>query len=165
MNVGDWVLIVLGTAMIAPGWPNTMLYAAEFDGGELTGSGKPETPCARMHVASRSTCAFCSADASGGLVAPGGSSERQARCAALKAGAPGLNPAPVGNENPPPTGSGKFGTPCARMQLANLTAMAKSRALVADLLDEDEPPHAATIAAQPNTTKNNLTAPFLRGAR
>jgi hypothetical protein len=49
LNVGDCGLIVLGIAMTAPRRPNTKLEPAGLEGSELTGSGKPVTPCARMH--------------------------------------------------------------------------------------------------------------------
>ena len=50
---------------------------------------------------------------------------------------------------PPPLGSGKLGTPCERMQLANASALDEvPDAFVA--LDLCEEPHAASTSVQPS---------------
>ena len=54
---------------------------------------------------------------------------------------------------PPEPGSGKFGTPCARIQSANL--IPADTLLALDELPED--PHAASATAQPNAASARVT--------
>ena len=51
LTFGACGLSVSGITINAPGRPNTSAMPAKFAGGELIGSGKSETPCARMHAA------------------------------------------------------------------------------------------------------------------
>jgi hypothetical protein len=110
-----------------------------------------------MHRANWSIADFRAADSGGGWP-PLGSSDRQLCIADLNAGALTLTPFTVIDE-PEPTraddwisipplpllpGSGKLGTPCARMHFAKATILSVFAALVD--ASEDEP-HAASPAA------------------
>jgi hypothetical protein len=57
---------------------------------------------------------------------------------------------PTGGVAPFDVGSGKFGTPCERMQVANLSPAVAP--LEAALFGLAEDPHAATNMAQPTAT-------------
>jgi len=85
-------------------------------GGELVGSEKLGTPWARMHFASESNWSLRLCEAPGEPV--GGCANRpHARSAALNAGESVLML--LGITSPPVArGSGKVGTPCARMHCA-----------------------------------------------
>src|SRR5258707_7821011 len=107
-----------------------------------------------MHWANLRIAAFRLADSAGG-VPPPGSFERQVRIADWNAGAFTLTPLTVRFCGVPARawitippllllpGSGKFGTPWARMHLANTTGWPS---LAAPLFDDDAP-HAASIRA------------------
>jgi hypothetical protein len=146
-NTGDAVLIVRGTARKTPPRPIAMLFAPGSAGGDSVGSGKPETPCARMHSEMASICCFACAER--GPRAPGpppGSSLAHCDWAALNAGENGLMPELELIWIPPPArGSGKFGTPCERMQLANASPEPPAEAAAFDLLDD---PQAAIARTQ-----------------
>lgn len=121
------------------------------------GSGKFVSPCSRMHRENWSIAAFRAADRGGGCP-PFGSCERQLLIADWNAGPLTLTPLTLSEGPEParceawiwipplplPAGSGKLGTPCDRMQFANLTIRSGLAALVAGSWDE---PHAASPAA------------------
>ena len=122
-----------------------------------------------MHSEILSVASFACAD--GGPLGgpPPGSRWVHFACAAWKAGEAGLIPEPCAMRiPPPPLGSGKFGTPFARMHSANL------RNPLLSLLDEpglDEPetfeslavpPQAAIATTQPRAANPVLTS-RLRG--
>jgi hypothetical protein len=138
---------VRGTARKTPPRPIAMLSAAGLAGGDSVGSGKPETPCARMHSEMASICCFACAE--GGPCAPGPPPGRSlAHCdwAALNAGENGLMPELELIWIPPPAlGSGKFGTPCERMQLANASPEPPAEAAGFDLFND---PQAAIARTQ-----------------
>ena len=140
------MLIVRGTARKTPPRPIAMLSAAGLAGGESVGSGKPETPCARMHSEMASIC--CLACSEGGPCAPGpppGSSLAHCDWAALNAGENGLMPELELMWIPPPElGSGKFGTPCERMQLANASPEPPASDAGFGLLDDPQAAMART---------------------
>jgi hypothetical protein len=119
-KTGVVVLIVRGTARKTPPRPIAMLKEAGLVGGVSVGSGKPETPCARMHSDMASISRFACAE--GGPCLPGpppGISFAHRDWADWNAGDCGLIPEPLWIWiPPPPLGSGKFGTPWERMQLA-----------------------------------------------
>ncbi len=114
--------IVLGNRRIAPSKSLISLMPAGWDGTVVLGSGNWGTPCWRMHCAILTSFAIVCAE--GCVVEPGTGrpppmSFWHFSCAALNAGDEGLIPA---RENSPPRpgfGSGKLGTPLARMHLAN----------------------------------------------
>ena len=108
------------------------------------GSGMPGTPCVRMHLANLSAARnWLSVDRTPPL-APG-ASRAHARLADLNAGVPVSATTLV--EPPPPFGSGKLGTPCARMQSANSTAGEEVPEPVVPL-GPCEDPQAASATAQ-----------------
>jgi len=148
LNTGELTLIVFGTARKTPGRPIAKLYLLMSAGGEAVGSGKPETPWARMHCAMVSHSARCCAAAPPfGGAAASGSSFAQSERAALNDGEAGLIPEPIGIWMPPPLeGSGKFGTPWLRMQSAKAipeTGVEPLRFLL------PEAPHEVTTSPQP----------------
>jgi hypothetical protein len=134
--------------MNAPGPPKAMPKPEFGDGGVLVGSGKVANPCWRMHRASLTSSSLClSEDAA--LGPPPGSSFWHAFCAAWNAGEKGLMPEPwLIWILPFALGSGKFGTPCARMQFANLIPAAWLLELGA-LLELCEAPHAVSATTEP----------------
>ena len=144
---GDWTSIVFGIASTTPPRSSIALYPFGFEGGVSVGSGKPVTPWRRMHSEILSVASFTCAD--GGPLGgpPPGSRWVHFACAAWKAGEAGLIPeARPMRMPPPPLGSGKFGTPFARMHSANLTNPLLS------LLDEpglDEPETFESLAGSP----------------
>src|SRR5262245_31253933 len=95
---------------------------------EKSGSGKSCTPCLRMHAANARACLFAAADWAGLGCPPFGSSLLQVCCAAPNV----RDLADDGSMliSPWPFGSGKFGTPCLRMQAENLRASAAVPALI-----------------------------------
>jgi signal transduction histidine kinase len=112
-------------------------------GGEVVGSAKLGTPCERMQRASASSWSFPLSDdpdwPSGGCA-----SFAQACWAALSAGDCGLMS--LGMASPAcAVGSGKLGTPCARMHRAYSSSGPPSDAAPAGRLGE---PHAASSAAE-----------------
>jgi hypothetical protein len=146
-------------------------WGAEFGGGGGSGfgSGRSEIPRARMHPAQWSSRAYACADggADGGRFT--GSKCWQAVCAASNAGEAELIPGTL-TLNPPPfgVGSGKFDTPCERMQRAKLSPSCCAWAWLGlepelagepELLGELEPHAAITALARTTaTTGRNLGA-------
>ena len=121
-------------------------------GREFVGSAKLGTPCERMHLASASNCSLLLSD---DVPRPPGlcASLAQARRADLKAGAFVLMS--LGMISPPvELGSGKFGTPCARMHCASLSS-GPPLASACGVFDD---PHATTTAAQISAA-NGATVP------
>ena len=107
------------------------------------GSGMPGTPCVRMHLANLSAARNWLPVARTPPVPPG-ASRAHARLADLNAGVP----VPARLVGPPPSlGSGKLGTPCARMQSANSIAGEEVREPVV-LLGLCEDPQAASATTQ-----------------
>jgi hypothetical protein len=85
---------------------------------------------------------------------PPGSSVLQADWADWNAGDWGLTPEPAVIWTPPPDpGSGKFGTPCARMQSANLMPCEANEGVEPlepfESFESLEEPHAPMASAQP----------------
>jgi hypothetical protein len=122
---------------------------------ELLGSGKLGTPCARIHREKCSAASFWLSLICGGppLLGP----PPHAFWADSNAGENGLIPElGVIASSPFDDGSGKFVTPCARMQLENLSPCDDSLASVLDFFDED--PQAASASAS-ETTANAAVAP------
>lgn len=111
-------------------------------GGELVGSGKFGTSCARMHLARSSSCSLLLSDA---FSPPGAcASLAQARWADLNAGASVLMS--LGMINPPVgLGSGNLGTPCARMHCASRSRGPPVACAASELPDD---PHAPITAQQ-----------------
>src|ERR1039458_4934613 len=125
LNAGDWRLTPGVAGMNIPPVLGNV------------GSGQFGTPCLRMH------CAWASGDPLG---RPPGCSLLHVCSADTNAGACSLIPEPG-----PPTGepgSGKFGTPCERMQSANSSASVSPLPVPAALLAPPADPHAATASMQ-----------------
>src|SRR5580693_9318754 len=105
-----------------------MTPAPEGNGSSGTvvlGSGKSGTPWRRMQSAMRTSFATVCADGCVVDPGPGGPppmSFWHFTCAALAAGAPRLSPDVLKRKPRPGCGSGKLGTPLARMHLANASA-------------------------------------------
>ena len=90
---------------------------------DASGSGKWGSPWLRMHLAKASAAANWAFVGLRGPGPPPGRSLPHFLCAAWKAGDCGFNPEPGLISIPPPAlGSGKFGTPLARMHPANFSA-------------------------------------------
>ena len=139
--------MLCGTAMNAPGRPNAIAKPAPGAGGLVTGSGNDANPWARMHRDMSSNLSLSASDAWPPSEPGPGSKLLHALWADWNAGDSGLIPEPTGILTPPPPpGSGKFGTPCERMQSANLIPVEAPPAPVDEL---DEEPHAATASTQP----------------
>lgn len=135
--------------MNEPGVPKARPRPAPGDGGVAVGSGKVDRPCLRMHWASASIASLRLSD-TGPLGGPApGISFAHAVCADRNAGDCGLDPDPGPIWIPlPEPGSGKFGTPWARMQLANL--IGEGTSFDPDPLpDMPEEPHPVSGSAQP----------------
>jgi len=112
-------------------------------------------PCARMHSDVLSSCAWACADGGPEPGRPPGSSFPQFFWADWKDGEAGLTPDPIWilKAPPLPLGSGKFATPCDRMQSANLIPCEAALEAEAALFEEAEPdvleePHAAIATPQ-----------------
>jgi hypothetical protein len=123
-NAGERVSTEDGMTSVAPLRLTTAALAAGLEGGgELVGSGKPEMPCARMHSETLSSCALACAAAAGELAPAPGRMCWQAFWADWNAGALPVAPL-IWIRVPPPEvlGSGKFDTPCARMQFEYASA-------------------------------------------
>lgn len=120
-------------------------------GGESTrvGSGNLANPCARMHLANLSAARNWLSVALTPPDAPPGASRAHAPRSDLNAGDRGLIPVPARlSPPPPPLGSGKVGTPFARMQSANFSP---SDSLPWPVVCDD--PHAATATTQLTTAR------------
>lgn len=120
------------------------------------GSGKPETPCARMHLETASIA--CTACLDGGPLGgpPPGNSFWHCDWAALNAGENGLMPELELMLIPPPEpGSGKFGTPCDRMHWENARKSPELEAVFFGLLDD---PQALMARAQAMATSETKMA-------
>src|SRR5579862_4376730 len=136
-----------------PGAPNAIPPPlGGTDGGLEVGSGKLVTPWARMHSASLSSSCLRASDPRPPRGPPPGRSLKHTRWAAWNAGDAGLTPEPAWIWMPPPPepGSGKFGTPCARMHSENLRP--ESCLLLAFELPEPPEPQAARSSAQASAT-------------
>lgn len=126
VNADDCTLIEEGIAKMAPSRSATTPDPArpDLDGTVVVGSGNRETPCWRMHCATRNILAIVCVEAC--VVEPGlrgpppGRSFPHFACAALKLGDEGSMPA-LSLSPPAGLGSGKLGTPSERMQLAKAT--------------------------------------------
>jgi hypothetical protein len=149
---------VRGTTRKTPPRPIAMLSAAGSVGGESVGSGKPVTPCARMHSEVASICRLAASE--GARLAPGPPPGRSlAHCdwAALNAGESGLIPEPWAILIPPPEGgSGKFGTPCERMQLAKASPEPLAADAAPGLLDDPQATMARTQLTHANAIVRRL---------
>jgi hypothetical protein len=162
LNVGDCGLSASGITMNDPGRPNAIAKPAGFAGGELTGSGKPGRPCARMHRERSSIVSFCCPVAAARSPGPPGISDRQARWAVWNAGAAGLMS--FGIWSPPPLpGSGKLGTPFARMHAAYLIPLERAAELdgLCELPDDPQ----AVIARTPAAAARAMQALLLMARR
>ena len=173
---GDCMSSELGSTRITPSRSDTTPPpAGRLDGAEVMGSGNLGTPCRRMHSETFSICAIACAEGGGpepGRPTPPDRSFWHFACAALNTVDEGSTPAPSWKP-PPGLGSGKFGKPLERMQLAYTSSAAmllvpgvvepelapplEMFVLLAELLDvvatlatdgDFEPPHpASTIVA------------------
>jgi hypothetical protein len=157
LNAGDWTSVPLPMAgKYSPG-PSVRVATSDT---VVSGSGNCENPCTRRHRANVSAARSSAADGSGGpcRCRPTGCSFAQAFSAARKAGVAGLGSAPLD------PGSGNFGTPFARMQLAYFTACVPADP---ELLGLEEEPHAASATApMASTTRRRaagLTCSMVRG--
>jgi hypothetical protein len=130
-----------------PGPPNAMPKPVPGAGAVVVGSGNVDKPCLRMHSASLSISSLRLSDPTLGGPPPGSSFEH-AFWADWNAGDWGLIPELELIWIPPPEpGSGKFGTPCERMQSANLIP-ADSPLEPDPLFGLPEDPHALSATAQ-----------------
>jgi hypothetical protein len=147
-NAGELVSIDFGIARKYPPLPMIPLLPAEFDGGEVLGSGKPETPCLRIHADTSSIRACACPDGGPELGGPFGSRLWHECAAAWKAGDRTMLGEPIRTVWPVTFGSGKFGTPCERMHLANATPDSTALVVDAEVLAPaglfELPPHPAT---------------------
>src|ERR1700739_920147 len=115
MNPGGCALVEFGIPRQAAPSPWTVSYRDEGVGGGLGfGSGMLGYPCTRRQFESRSSFACVCADGAAGGGAFTGSRCRQAVWAVLNAGEDGSIPGTFWKLR----SSGKFGTPCERMQRA-----------------------------------------------
>lgn len=158
LYAGELTSMLDGIAMNTPSLPMAWVKLPE-DGGVVVGSGKSVIPCARMQVEIASIWRLACAE--GGPPPPGpppGSSFWQVACAALNAGEKGWMPelGVIEMRKPwppePAAGSGKFGTPCERMQSENLSPSDLSCEADGWLGSPDEP--QAAIASPHRTTGN-----------
>jgi hypothetical protein len=145
-NAGAWVLTVAGRLIPTPRPP-----------GPKNGSGKFRTPWERMQCAFATIASIRACEIP--AVAPRPPSDRHVFVAAWNAGPLKLMPSTVTEEllgdfaiekpSPPgpKVGSGKFGTPWARMHLASATC-GFGVELCVDTVFGVELPHAARAAAQ-----------------
>jgi len=131
-----------------PGRPKAMPKPVPGAGAVVLGSGNVDKPCLRMHSASLSIATFWLSDTGPLGGPPPGMSLEHASWADWNAGDRGLIPELELIWIPPPAlGSGKFGTPCERMQSANLSPAAAP--LEPDRsFDRPEDPHAVSASAQ-----------------
>lgn len=108
------------------------------------GSGKFGTPWSRMHLVVSSARVICCSLAFV-LGSPSGISSKHLACADLKVGESGLMRVPAKLMPPsPPSGSGKFVTPWARMHSAYFSAS------VSDLPEEfDGPEFVVVVVVEP----------------
>jgi len=107
--------------MNAPGPPNATPRPGLGEGGVVVGSGNVDKPCLRMHAASFTIASLRLSDVDPLPGPPPGSNFEHAFWADWKAGDWGSIPELELIWIPPPAlGSGKFGTPCDRMQAENL---------------------------------------------
>jgi hypothetical protein len=133
-NAGEFVSIDSGIARKYPPLPTIALLAAGLVGGDLLGSGKPETPCLRIQADTSSSRACACADGGWELGGPFGS-RRWHECAAdWNAGDSMVLCEPIRTDCPLTFGSGKFGTPCERMHLENATPDSTAVAADAEVL-------------------------------
>jgi hypothetical protein len=157
LNAGDWTSVPL--PMAGKYSPGANVSVATSD-TVVSGSGKRMNPCVRMHRANASAVRNSAAVGSGGpcKCRPAGCSCAQAFWAARNAGKAGSGSAAF------EPGSGKLGTPFARMQSAYFTACVSADAAPLRL---EEEPHAATAIAQTaSTTRRHaggLTPSTVRG--
>src|ERR1019366_3580109 len=134
LNAGDWRLTPGVAGMNIPPVLGNV------------GSGQFGTPCLRMPRAWASGAMRCASGSGDPLGRPPGCSLLHVCSADTNAGACSLIPEPG-----PPTGepgSGKFGTPCERMQSANSSASVSPLPVPAALLGLPEDPQAATASTQ-----------------
>lgn len=145
--ISDW-----GTAMNDPCPPNARPNPLPGVGGVVVGSGKLGTPCVRMQRARRSIASLRVSDTGPWSGPPFGISFIHVFWADWNAGDWGLIPelAPIWTP-PDEPGSGKFGTPCERMQSANL--MPEASALENPGREFADDPHAASASAHPAATR------------
>ena len=124
-------------------------------GSVVSGSGKCENLCARTHRANASARRNSEADGTGGpcKFRAGGFSFAQAFWAAWNAGKAGLGSLPL------EPGSGKLGTPLARMQPAYFTACVSTGP---ELLGLEVEPHAASPMAETANAASRRTARMTR---
>jgi hypothetical protein len=147
-NAGEFVSIDFGIARKYPPPLMIPLLPAEFDGGEVLGSGNPEIPCLRIHADTASIRACACPDGGSDLGGPFGS-RRWHECAAdWNTGDCTVLGEPIRTVWPLTFGSGKFGTPCERMHLVNAspdsTALAADAEVLAPPVGLEAPPHPVT---------------------
>jgi len=156
-RLGDALRIVRRSAGSAR---RTSLRIGPGGASTRVGSGKLANPCLRMHSANLSASRNWLSVALTPPAAPPGASRAHALRADLNAGACGLIPVPARLSPPPPSlGSGKVGTPLARMQSANFSPR---EALPWPVVCDD--PHPATATTQPTTASQPQTL-WLPGVR
>jgi hypothetical protein len=164
------LIAAAGSAKNAPlmSFTRPLKAAPRWVGAVVVGSGKFGTPCARMHLAHVRAWAIAAADDDReGANAPG-NRFWHADWAALNAGESGLTPGmslrttrvwgpeTCAWKGPEALGSGKFGTPCDRMQRENGTPLvARPGVLLLVVLGLPEPPQAA-ITSTPETTRTAI---------
>jgi hypothetical protein len=160
-NAGDWITDSGIESETEPAGPLKPIVApvdgGDDDGGDVVGSGIAFSPWDRMHRASRTRSSLRVSKlcpASEFLTAF--ITVRQALMAEAKAGEWGLTPdrATSCPTSSPGAGSGKLGTPWARMQSASLIPAVAS--LETDLLGRVEEPQATTAVAQAPASKTRL---------
>jgi hypothetical protein len=131
--------------------PTIALLPAELDGGEVPGSGNPEIPCLRMHADTASIRDCACGDGGSWPGGPFGSRLWHECAADRNAGVCKVLAEPIRTVWPLTFGSGKFGTPCERMDLENATPDSTALAADAEVLAPpvglaELPPHPATSA-------------------
>lgn len=162
LNAGDWIIDCGTESDTDPrGLLNPMPSpVGEADEADVVGSGKVFSPCARMHWA-RWTSSTLTASGDGAEAVLAASARfLHALMADWNAGDCRLTPAPAicCPTSSPGVGSGKLGTPCARMQSASLIP-AVSR-LEAEMLGLAEDPQAATAMEQATARRASLSGLF-----
>ncbi len=183
-NAGGALFVLPGPAVLPPGPPGPIRIPIPRPPGPavICGSGKFGTPCVRMHCAIFSapclSLAIC-AVVSGG---PWGRSFRHFWNAACKVDCATETPPIVTSPfDPPPNptgppfddGSGKLGTPLARMQwaifrpaLARLLELAVAEPAFPLLLDPPQPASSAAAAStQPTGVRIRSMAPVVTTSR
>ena len=127
------------------------LPEASFCGPRRVGSAKLGNPCARRHSATFTPKASFCCRSCGVAVPPLDSRCLQVSFAALDVCFD--TPVRNGGKSPCASGSGKFGTPCERMQCENASASVRCDG-VAEVVVAGEPPHADASSTSPDAATN-----------